>query len=871
MHIRYILPLILLFTTSCQLLQFTEEKPPEEEDPPQYRADLEEVEFLEPIEFKGKKDRVFNIIHTVLDLEPDWEEEALYGEATLTITPHFYSRRTIELDAKGFSINEVELDTDTARFPAEYEYDRKKLTVEFPEIMDRYDTVDVVVDYTAHPYDEEYWYEDPHPRDRGLHFIEPAEHRSHIPRQVWTQGQPKSASSWFPTIDAPYQRMTQEVFITVDPELETLSNGEFIYSTQNPDGTKTDYWELTSPHAPYLAVMIAGDFATIEEPRSDIPMEYWLESRYEGYAEEIFSKTPEMMEFFEELTQTPYPWDKYFQVAVRDFFAGGMENTGAVVYFENIQRSPHELIDEDYESFLAHEMAHHWFGNLVSTASWGEIFINEGLATYSSYLWKEHEYGKSEAEYYRSNEWQNYLAQAGHNKRAIVDQFYNHPIDNFDQHTYQKAALIFHYLRDRLGDQAFFASLSHLFDLHNHEGIDRHQLRHVFEKVSGKDLELFFKQWFEEPGHPKLHIERYYDEEGFRHGLIVRQEQDLDEYPLYDLPATIRVHSDEEQQDFQARLQFKKDTFYIPPELDPDLIEWDPEYVIPAERTEKKDLQNWEYQFQNASHIKAKIDALQAIGEKADSTLENDTINEVFERALNHDSHIIRKEAVKSLPYPDNEDQKERLYIALSHDENPNVRRAAIEELMKLSHSNLEPFEERIEADSSYNIKAAALEVIYENDNSRGLTLAGDYMDAHNDNLLLAAGQIFADKGDPDHAEFFREAKKNMFSPQRYQMFNLFAQYLPKTEDPELIGEQMDYWEDHIEYSRHKKLDFKESFLSSALRNLNTAVREIINEKEDYLEEMDREAEDYGQISDEVMEWDKIKDRIEELLSNNKN
>ena len=178
--------------------------------------------------------------------------------------------------------------------------------------------------------------------------------------------------------------------IRLDSKYSCLSNGKYVYSSKNPDGTITHYWKQDLPHAPYLFMMAIGEFYKQTEEWRGVPISYYVDSSYSDYASDIFANTKEMLSFFFEKFDYFYPWQKYDQIVVDDFISGAMENTTASVFYSGVQRTFKELIDYNNDDIVAQELAHHWFGNLVTCESWSQIAMNEAFATYCEYLWFEY-------------------------------------------------------------------------------------------------------------------------------------------------------------------------------------------------------------------------------------------------------------------------------------------------------------------------------------------------------------------------------------------------------------------------------------------------------------------------------------------------
>src|SRR5690606_3961407 len=133
--------------------------------------------------------------------------------------------------------------------------------------------------------------------------------------------------------------------------------------------TRTDYWKQEQKHSVYLFMLAVGEFAVVEDvytkkDGTKMPVHYYVEPEWKEQAQVIFGKTPKMISFFSELLGIEYPWDKYHQIIVREYVSGAMENTGAVIFGDFCYKTDRELLDDNDESIIAHELFHHWFGNL---------------------------------------------------------------------------------------------------------------------------------------------------------------------------------------------------------------------------------------------------------------------------------------------------------------------------------------------------------------------------------------------------------------------------------------------------------------------------------------------------------------------------
>ncbi len=485
-------------------------------------ADVRGPRITSPSNYKPSATIHYDLIHTSLDLRFDWENRNVIGKAELTLKPYFKSLQKVTLDAVNFEIQNIVL--KGSNNPIEFLYDRQILTINLPRSYSRNEEFTLLINYIAKPYETDLSDAD---TEHGLYFINHNGQSKGLPMQIWTQGQTQNNSKWFPTFDHPNERCTQEVKLTVDARFKTLSNGKLISSEPNADGTRTDHWYQSLPHPPYLFMMAVGEYHEEKEMWNNIPLHYFVEKPFAPFAKKIYNHTPEMLSFFSEKLQYPYPWDKYAQITVRDYNSGAMENTGAVVFNEFVQKNNYELADNDNDYIVAHELFHHWFGNLVTCESWANLTLNEGFANYGEYLWFEYKYGKDRADFHRLNELIGYISEVmSVGPRPTIDYYHASREGMFDAHSYNKGGMILHMLRNYVGDEAFFLSLHTYLKENAFTAVEVDELRMAFEDTTGEDLNWFFDQWFLQSGHPELRVEYQYDDIKKNLNVSIFQTQD---------------------------------------------------------------------------------------------------------------------------------------------------------------------------------------------------------------------------------------------------------------------------------------------------------------------------------------------------------
>ena len=328
--------------------------------------------------FETKKS---DLIHTKLQAKFDYEKSQLNGKVWITLKPHFYATNMVELDAKGMDINAVELVKSGAKNIAlGYSYnDSLVLKVYLDKEYKASESYTLYIDYTAKPNEFAAEGSAAIKDAKGLYFINPKGEEKDKPTQIWTQGETEATSVWVPTIDKPNQKTTQEFYLTVPSKYVTLSNGKLVSQTNNADKTRTDYWKMDLPHAPYLFFIGVGEYAVVKDSYKGKEVSYYVEKEYEKVARKIFGNTPEMIKFFsEKVTGVDYPWVKYAQITGRDYVSGAMENTTATLHQESAQQNARELQDGNHwEGTVAHELFHQWFGDYVTAESWSNLTVNE--------------------------------------------------------------------------------------------------------------------------------------------------------------------------------------------------------------------------------------------------------------------------------------------------------------------------------------------------------------------------------------------------------------------------------------------------------------------------------------------------------------
>ncbi|MBY0425593.1 MAG: M1 family metallopeptidase [Cytophagales bacterium] len=655
-----------------------------------------------------------DLLHTKLEVKFDWQKQYLYGTAELTFKPYFYSQKTLELDAKGMDIQSVSLKKGSEYKDLAFKYDRKVITITLDTTYNRLQTYSVKINYVAKPNELPVGGSDAITSDKGLYFINPDGKELGKPKQIWTQGETESSSCWFPTIDSPNEKTTQEIYITVEDNYKTLPNGSLIYSMKNADGTRTDYWKMEKPHSPYLFMMAVGEFAVVKDSMvasnypslNNLEINYYVEPSYKKYAKTIFGKTPEMIKFFSEKLGYPYPWEKYSQVVVRDYVSGAMENTSATIMMEALQIDNREALDTDWDYIIAHELFHHWFGDLVTCESWSNLPLNESFANYSEYLWEEYKNGVDAADFHAQEELNGYLNESLSKQEPIIRYRYMDREDMFDAHSYNKGGRILHMLRKQVGDAAFFASLNLYLKKNEFKPAEVHHLRQAFEEITGEDLNWFFNQWFLSPGHASIKVSHSYSDSTLK--IKVWQMQDSLYTPIYRLPVKLDVWTNGKRKRTDLVVTKKYEEFSLPLSQKPDAIYFDGETQVVGVIDHKKSDAELINQYFNSEKYLARYEALAQI----EKSMNDAAVRKMAIAALNDPFWKIREMAVNKFSEYSGIDSSlvfDKIKSLALSDRKTKVRSAALELLAKTNAKGYKSVFEIGMKDSSYLVTAASL------------------------------------------------------------------------------------------------------------------------------------------------------------------
>jgi aminopeptidase N len=646
----------------------------------------------EPVagEERHAPDSRFKVTHLKLNLRFDAEQQSVGGTAAVTLAPFADGFGHVELDAAEMNVTGVRLlsqaEANAVLIPLggesvalSFEVHKEKLSVELNRGYARGEELTLEIAYSCRP-------------RKGLFFVKPDEAYPDKPRQIWSQGETEDAHWWFPCADVPRQKMTTELIATVADNFFALSNGTLVATSENPlEKTKTYHWRQDQPHPAYLVTVVIGEYKLIQERLDGLPVDYYVYADKEEAGRKLFENTPQMIEFFAERFGYPYPYPKYAQILVDDFLFGAMENTSATTMTDRVLLDERAALDLSYDDIVAHELAHQWWGDLVTCKHWSQIWLNESFATYSEYLWREFKQGSDEARFALHQDWLTYLREdlLSH-RRPIVYHRYRFSDELMDRHAYEKGACVLHMLRQELGDDAFFRSLARYLGKFAFGVAEAGDFKAAIEEATGRNLYWFFDQWIHKAGYPELEVEYEWQRERKTLRLAVKQvqgregkaEDGSDAAPLFRFPVEIEIvtaDSDsvietEHRASYRVTVEREEQEFYFPCETKPRLVVFDKGHRVMKLMRFPKSLQELKYQLAHDADVLGRMRAARELAE-----YKGDEVAGALEAVVNgQDFWAVRMAGAVTLGEVGGERARDILVNAYRVQEDSRVRRACV-------------------------------------------------------------------------------------------------------------------------------------------------------------------------------------------------
>ncbi|MGI4975182.1 MAG: M1 family metallopeptidase [Janthinobacterium lividum] len=745
-----------------------------------------------PGPYRASATKVNDLVHTKLAVRFDYAKRYLYGQEWVTLRPHAYATDSLRLDAKGMDIKTVALMNGSTQQPLKYDYtDQENLRISLGKLVKPGEQYIIYIEYTAKPDELKTKGSAAITDAKGLYFINPDSTVKGKPVQVWTQGETEGSSAWFPTIDRPNQKTTEEIAMTVPAKYVTLSNGRLVSQTPAGPGLRTDTWKMDQPHSPYLFMMAVGDFKIYKDTWRGKEVNYYLEPKYAPFAKQIFGNTPDMLEFFSNRLGVEYPWNKYAQIVARDYVSGAMENTTATLHGEQVQMTDKELIDREYgsESVIAHELFHQWFGDYVTAESWSNLTVNESMADFSEGLYAEYKYGQDAADAHNYRYLRRYLSSPRDAGKNLVRFHYNDKEDMFDLVTYQKGGAIVQMLRTYLGDDVFFAGLQKYLTDNKFGNGEAHQLRLAMEAVSGQDLNWFYNQWYYGAGHPVVSIDYAWDAAAKKQSVTVKQTQAGQPFQL---PFVIDYYVNGQPQHQRVTMTEATQTFTMALPARPELVNVDADKTLLWQKTDNKPLAEYTYQYAHAPHFVDRAEALEAaLAQQTTSP----AARALVLAALKDKSYQLRIAALEDLKL-DNKDVAKATAPTLrklaTTEKEPHVQAALLGALAQLKDKKDEKLvANELASNPSATVQGAALRALGSIDPSQALTRAKTYEVDVPAPIGMAVLMVYAQQGGAAQWAYIRDRYDAATGRAKFNLIGAMTKMLGRLDDPKAFSEDV--------------------------------------------------------------------------------
>ncbi|MBT7043568.1 MAG: M1 family metallopeptidase, partial [Candidatus Marinimicrobia bacterium] len=595
------------------------------------------------------RDREVDIHHIKIDVSVNIEAGMVKGNVTHTFSPFSSSLDAFSLDAEDMTILRARL----AGKDIGFNQANDKVYLTLNKSMSWEDTAKVRLDYTANP-------------RKGTYFIKPDETYPEKPLQAWTQGEDMDNHHWVPLYDYPNDKATFEVSLTVEKKFTALSNGELISVKNNKDGTHTWHWHEHFPMVSYLISYVIGEFEKVEDSYNGIPVNYWVYEENKHEALRSFGLTTDMMKYFGNRTGIEYPYEKYDQVIIDDFMFGGMENITLTHNTDRTMFDEFAAPDVSSDGLVAHELAHQWFGDMLTTRNWAHAWLNEGFATFFSRKYRENKFGFDEGEYIRFGEINGYFGSNKKWRRSTVQHKFYESMDVFDGHIYAKGSLILNMLQDYIGDDAFWRFIQYYTKENQYKNVETPDLKKAIEETTGQNMDWFFKQWIYEPGFPEYNVTWKYNQRNKSVKLTVKQTQKSTN--IFKMPIQIQIDDKLKT----VWIEDKEMVYEVPSEKRPKMVIFNAGMRIPCKLTFHKSISEWILQLEKGPHILDRIAAANELSTKKGRRIVETAL---LNSAKNDPFWGVRKEAVNSFAKLKSKNYAKELMV-MSEGQDNRVRRA---------------------------------------------------------------------------------------------------------------------------------------------------------------------------------------------------
>jgi aminopeptidase N len=690
--------------------------------------------------------RPFATTHTSVDLDIDVAKQTIAGGVTHTIRSLRGGLSDVSLNCVDLVIESIDVDGAKATYDYPVTSDQStswlngttqesaddRLVIHLPKPLARNATAKVTIKYHGAPKIGLYWIQP----EKGL-----PEHRY----EVWSQGEGEDNRRWIPCNDYPNDKATYEGRFRVAKGYTAISNGALV--DRKDTGDKTEfYYKLDQPQASYLIMVAVAQYKILEQKWHDVPVEYVVPPNTDdktilrGYG-----LTPDMIDYFSKETGIDYPYAKYAQISVQDYIYGGMENTTAVVMNMRTLYDERTEPTRTEQNLVAHELAHMWWGDMLTCREWSHLWLNEGFATYYCYLYKEHHDGEDAFQYQMRSAHNDVLAADAKDPRPIVTDFYNRKDALNNANVYVKGASFLHMLRYQLGDSLYREVIHTYGTKFKFQCVETQDLMRVVKDVTGENLDWMFEQWVFLAGHPDFKVTKSYDDD--THVLRVGVEQTQKTgglVPIFRVPADIDITWDGGHTTQRVTIEQQKETFYFNVPKEPQMVLFDQDDWILKTLDFAKKTSESIHELQHAPYM-ARVRAAEALATKGS---DEETVPALKAVLLADGQYGLRRECALALGKISNDAALNALEEGLKAKDGL-VRLACVEAMGNFYRDTdaAATLEKSVNNDFAWGVRAEALNSLgkIKTDNASNVCAAALAQESDHNAVRIAALNALAD------------------------------------------------------------------------------------------------------------------------------
>ncbi len=464
------------------------------------------------------RERQVDYQNLTLNIEFDAEKGKVYGKVKHSFIVLREELDSLRLDGIKMTYNKISLDGKEVKYKA----DDKGLSI-YPEDLIWDSKHNLEIEYEAYP-------------KRGIYFIGWKDTTGRSRKQIWTQGQGIDNRHWIPMYDEKNDKVISEIIVAFDNKYKVLSNGKLLKTKDIGENKKEWQYKIAHPHAPYLIMLGIGEYEIARtKSKSGVPLQFYYYPDQPEQYEPTYKFSVEMFNFFENEIGVKYPWETYAQIPVQDFMYGAMENTTATIFGDFYLIDGRGYLDRNYVRVNAHELAHQWFGDMITARDGASHWLQESFATHYDMMYQKEAFGQDYFDWVRK----------GYNEQALeASKLDLKPIAHSGAGTvrhYPKGAFVLEMLKYVVGREQFNAAIKYYLEKHAYGSVDSKDLLVAFHERLGYSLDWFWEEWVYKGGEPSYKVE--FERQANAASFHVKQTQDLKALTsLFKMPIVFEIH-----------------------------------------------------------------------------------------------------------------------------------------------------------------------------------------------------------------------------------------------------------------------------------------------------------------------------------------